>query len=236
MKANVLVIEDEREIADLIGLYLQQEGITFTVCETAEDGLSVYNKGGIDLIVLDINLPGMDGFEFLETLRKGSSVPVIIVSARKADEDLILALGIGADEYVEKPFSPKVLAARIRAVLRRCKQSQAHGKEVLRFGAFVMDPAGRTLEKHGVPIVLPSRQFDVLLYLVKNAGLFKTATEIYDAVWGSKYGDIATVAVHIQRLRKNIEEDPNNPKLIINTYGAGYKFNADVDVDTKEAI
>jgi DNA-binding response OmpR family regulator len=222
VKAKVLIIEDEREVAELIGLYLKQEGISYEICGSAEEGLEVFDAEDIDLVVLDINLPGMDGFEFLDTIRKKSDIPVIIVSARKADEDLILALGIGADEYVEKPFSPKVLVARLRAVLRRYSSSEKQEGRSVRFGAFKIDMDSRILTKDGVPISLPPKEFEVLLFLLRNAGSVKTNQEIYQEVWGGGYGDLATVPVHIQRLRRKIEENPEKPAFIINLYGSGY--------------
>lgn len=222
MKATVLIIEDEQEVAELIGLYLKQEGISYLICGSAEEGLEVFQRGDIDLIVLDINLPGMDGFEFLDEIRKKSNIPVIIVSARKADEDLVLALGIGADEYVEKPFSPKVLVARIRAVLRRYAAGEKQESRIVRFGSCTLDMDARMLTKNGRPISLPPKEFEVLLFLLRNAGTIKTTQEIYQEVWGGGYGDLATVPVHIQRLRKKVEENPERPALIINLYGSGY--------------
>ena len=123
MKGRVVIIEDELELGELIQLYLDKEGIDGRLCASAEEGLETFRRDGADLIVLDINLPGMDGFEFLQVLRRESSVPVIIVSARQSDEDIVMGLGIGADEFVTKPFAPRVLAARIRAMLRRSRTS-----------------------------------------------------------------------------------------------------------------
>ena len=125
MQAKVLIIEDVREMAELVRLYLQKEGMEAAICETGETALEAFEKEKFDLVVLDINLPGIDGFEFLQRLRKTSAVPVMIVSARDTDEDMILGLGIGADEFVTKPFSPKVLVARVRAILRRATDLKA---------------------------------------------------------------------------------------------------------------
>ncbi len=153
MKARILVIEDVREMADLIGLYLGGDGMEVVSCPTGEEGLDQFRAGRFDLVVLDINLPGMDGFEFLQQLRRESAVPVVIVSARDADEDMVLGLGIGADEFVTKPFSPKVLVARIRALLRRATELRAGN--AVRFGEFVLEPDAYLLQarqREGAPL------------------------------------------------------------------------------------
>ncbi|HEB11783.1 MAG TPA: response regulator transcription factor [Spirochaetales bacterium] len=144
MRAEVLIIEDEREMAELIAMYLQKEGVAVKICESAEQGLAVVEEHTFDLVVLDINLPGIDGFEFLQILRKKSGMPVIVVSAREGDEDIILGLGIGADEFVTKPFPPKVLVARIRALLRRSRSDSSGSSEsgLRHFGPYSLDMEG----------------------------------------------------------------------------------------------
>ncbi len=227
MKARVLIVEDEREIGDLIGLYLRKEGLETLLVETAESALAELNRGDFDLIVLDISLPGMDGFEFLHELRRENDIPVLIVSARDEDEDLVLGLGIGADEFVTKPFSPKVLAARVRAHLRRARKDQRarSSMEILKFGPFTLDLPGHILEKEGERVPLAPMEFELLRLLTTNPGVSMTPEQIYSAVWGQEYGDITTVAVHIQRLRKHIELDPTRPQYIETIRGAGYRFN-----------
>ena len=231
MKASILVIEDEIEIAELIMLYLENEGFTVIHSDTAEKGLSILSEGNIDLVVLDINLPGMDGFEFLHILRKDHGVPVVIVSARQDDADMILGLGIGADDYVTKPFSPKVLAARVRANLRRYKQFDDSGRDeksgardLIRFADFALDSEAYLLKKGDERISISPREFEVLLFLLKNAGIPKTPEEIYKAVWGNSFGDLATVAVHIQRLRRKIEKEASSPEIIETVHSLGYKI------------
>jgi DNA-binding response OmpR family regulator len=194
-----------------------------TLCATAECGMERLADITFDLVVLDINLPGMDGFEFLQQIRKDNSLPVIIVSARRADEDLILGLGIGADEFITKPFSPRVLAARVRALLRRV--SLTPKIKTICFADFFMDPDAYLLMKNQKRIPLTSKEFELLRFLILKAGKVFSASQLYTDVWGKKYGDLATVAIHIQRLRKKIEKDPANPELILNVYGAGYYFN-----------
>ena len=227
MKAKILIIEDVKEMGELIGLYLGKEGAETVLCETAEDGLVAFKSGGFDLIVLDINLPGMDGFEFLQHIRKQSTVPVLIVSARDTDEDMILGLGIGADEFVTKPFSPKVLAARVRAVLRRVSDTRPAGQNTVRFADFTLDLDGRLLKKDKDRIALSSKEFEVLSFLALHPGKAMSPDTIYAEVWKNQYGDITAVGVYIQRLRKKLENDPGNPCLIETVHGMGYRFNAE---------
>jgi two-component system response regulator RegX3 len=225
MKAKVLVVEDEREIGELIGEYLAREGIEATLAETGEDGLKALEGSAFDLIVLDINLPGIDGFQFLERVRKSRDLPVVILSARSSDEDMILGLGVGADDFVTKPFSPKVLTARVRANLRRYFDSKGARKGVIRFGPYSVDLEGSILVKEGGRVSIPPKEFELLCYLARNPGSAMSPERIYREVWGNRYGDITTVAIHIQRLRRRIEDDPAHPFYIETVHGFGYRFN-----------
>lgn len=227
MQARILVIEDVREMGELIKLYLEKEGAQTVLCETAELGLEAFKDGSFDLVVLDINLPGMDGFEFLQRLRKTSSIPVMIVSARDTDEDMILGLGIGADEFVTKPFSPRVLTARVRAILRRVSDVRAVSPNCIRFGEYVLDLDGYLLKRGKEKIPLSTKEFEVLSYLASRPGKALSPETIYTEVWKNQYGDMTAVGVYIQRLRKKIEADPANPTLIETVHGMGYRFNAE---------
>ena len=224
MRAHILIIEDEKDMSELISMYLKKEGVDCSICETGECGLETFKKHSFDLVVLDINLPGMDGFEFLTSIRKKSSVPFIIVSAREADEDVIMGLGIGADEFVTKPFPPKVLVARIRAMLRRSR-TETEKTSIIRFGPYSLDMEGCLLCKDRIRIPVTSKEFEVTKYLVTNAGKALTPEMIYQDVWGNLYGDLTAVAVYVQRIRKKIEEDPSNPYYIQTIHGKGYRFN-----------
>ncbi|HET6485891.1 MAG TPA: response regulator transcription factor [Spirochaetia bacterium] len=226
MQASILIIEDVREMADLIRLYLVKEGMACSIAESAEAGLSAFAADRFDLVILDINLPGIDGFEFLQRIRKTSSVPVMIVSARDTDEDMILGLGIGADEFVTKPFSPKVLVARVRAMLRRASDLKSSPNAV-KFGDFLLDIDGYLLKRGGEKIPLSTKEFEVLTFLVTHPGRAMTPDTIYSEVWRNQYGDITAVAVYIQRLRKKIETDPSSPMFIETVHGMGYRFNAE---------
>jgi len=225
MNGRVLIIEDELELGELVQLYLSKDGIDSDIASTAEAGFLYMSNTSYDLITLDINLPGMDGFEFLQKLRQSSDIPVLILSAREGDEDIVLGLGLGADEFVNKPFSPKVLVARIRAILRRVRSDLDHSasKNII-FDSFNLSPEGYHLEKNGKRIILSTKEFEVLRFLVQNPGAAFSPDNIYQAVWGQEYGDISTVAVYIQRIRKKIEKDPSNPDYILTIHGRGYIF------------
>ncbi len=225
MQARIMIIEDEHELASLVQMYLERDGIESDIAESAEAGLYLCLREQYDLVVLDINLPGMDGFEFLETLRKSSTVPVMIVSAREADEDVVMGLGMGADEFVSKPFAPKVLVARIRALLRRSRTTvQAN---TVHFGPYSMDLEGYVLHSGERRVPLASKEFEVLRYLIQQGGRARNPEDIYANVWGDSYGDITTVAVYVQRLRAKIEENPKEPVYIQTIHGKGYRFNSE---------
>ncbi len=226
MKARILVIEDVKEMSDLIRLYLEKEGMETAAFESGEEGLAAFAAGSYDLVVLDINLPGIDGFEFLQRLRKTSAVPVMIVSARDTDEDMILGLGIGADEFVTKPFSPRVLIARVRAMLRRQSDLRA-GENSVRFGEYSLDLDGYLLKRGAEKIPLSTREFEVLAFLATHPGKAMNPETIYAEVWKNRYGDVTAVGVYIQRLRRKLEVDPSNPVYIETVHGMGYRFNAE---------
>ncbi len=226
VKATILIIEDDPDIANLIVTYLKRDGVHARICGTGEDGLKAIGEAAWDVIVLDLNLPGIDGFQVLQELRKTSQTPVIIVSARQDDSDIVLGLGIGADDFVVKPFSPKVLVARIRARIRRSREDGPSGS-VYRFGPYYLEPESYLLRRDVERVALAPREFDLLVYLVKNAGAPKSPETIYDEVWGNAYGEVATVAVHIQRLRRKLEDNPSKPEFIVTVHGYGYAFAAD---------
>ena len=224
MKADVLIIEDEQELAELMQLYLKNEGIHAFLADSAEKGQEYLAVHSVDLIILDLNLPGRDGFEFLQQFRKNSSVPVIIVSARESDEDIIMGLGAGADEFVTKPFAPKVLAARVRAFLRRSMVFSGEERKEYRFGDFKLNYHGYNLKKKEELVPLSAREFEILRLLVEHAGTAFTLQEIYDRIWAQEYGDISAVSVYVQRIRKKIEADYHNPEYIKTIHGKGYLF------------
>ena len=224
----IYVIEDEESISKLIKLYLTKEQMEAKTFANAEDTLKELKDGGKpNLIILDLNLPGMSGFDFLEELQKiyNKELPsVMILSARDTDEDIIKGLGFGADEFVTKPFSPGVLMARVKANLRRQSFFLEKMESYIEFGPYTLLLGSCVLKKNGQKISLSSKEYEVLEFLVKNAGQVISPEKIYQNVWKVEYGDITAVAVYIQRLRKKIEDNPSDCKYIKTEFGNGYIF------------
>lgn len=243
MTGRVLIVEDEPELAELMQGYLRKEGLQARWVDHAEDALRAVRRESYDVIVLDINLPGMDGFEFLQEFRRDFRrdflTPVMIVSAREADEDIVMGLGIGADEFITKPFSPRVFAARVRSHVRRQRMTReasdernssrtegdAAERETYRFAAFELDAAGYLLRRDGQPVQISPREFELLRFLVRHAGEVYSTDELYERVWEQEYGDTSAIPVYIQRIRKKIEQDYRRPELIVTIHGKGYRFN-----------
>ena len=222
---TVFVIEDVEEMSSLMSMYLTKSDINTQVFATAEDALKALETSQLpDLILLDLNLPGMSGFDFLKTFRKtyDKAIPVVIVSARDADEDVIQGLGIGADEFVTKPFSPRVLVARVEANLRRQAFTTAKAEETIEFGEYTLLLNSCILKKGTVKIPLSTKEYEVLEYMLKNANETLSPEQIYNNVLKVAYGDLTAVAVYIQRLRKKIEKDPLNPDFLQTVYRKGY--------------
>lgn len=226
MKQKILIIEDVPEMANLVSMYLKKADMETEIAGTAEIGLASLKKQLPDLIILDLNLPGMSGFDFLTRLRAEytTAIPVIIVSARDADEDIIKGLDIGADEFVTKPFSPRVLVARVESKLRRQAETTAAAEATYTFGPFTMLLNSCVLKKGAEKIPLSTKEYEVLAYLTRNEGKIISPDVIYNDVWKTTFGDTTAVAVYIQRLRKKIEEEPANPQFIKTVFGKGYSF------------
>ena len=226
-RPRIFIIEDVPEMASLISIYIEKADMQAFSYSTAEAALSeMKTTGEPDCLILDLNLPGMSGFDFLTRIRRDfrPTVPVVIVSARDADEDVIKGLGIGADEFVTKPFSPRVLVARIQAHLRRMTVSSAAAEESVRFGDYVLLLDSNVLKNGGRKIQLSVKEYAVLEFLIQNAGTSLSPEKIYTKVWKTQFGDMTAVAVYIQRLRKKIEKDPSNPMFIKTDFGNGYFF------------
>jgi two-component system response regulator RegX3 len=223
--ATVLIVEDDREIAELVAAYLGRDGLNAVIVGSAEEAILACADRLPDLLLLDLGLPGADGLEFLRHFRGRSTAPVIIVSARESDEDKVLGLGLGADDFVSKPFSPKVLAARVKAQLRRAAYgAPASGGAWIAFGPYVLDFEGKLLERGGERVPLSRREFELLAFLASNEGKTYGPEALYKAVWGLEHGDLSTVAVHVQRVRRKIEEEGAPPRWLVTVPGAGYRF------------
>jgi len=222
---RVLVVEDEESFSDALSYMLRREGYEVEVAATGPDALTVFERAGADLVLLDMMLPGLSGTEVCRTLRTRSNVPIIIVTARDAEVDKVVGLELGADDYVTKPFSSRELVARIRAVLRRGAEPEELMTGTVEAGPVRMDVDRHVVSVDGVHIAMPLKEFDLLELLLRNAGRVLTRGQLIDRVWGADYvGDTKTLDVHVKRLRSKIEPDPANPKYLVTVRGLGYKF------------
>ena len=223
---RILVVEDESSFAEPLTYMLAKEGYDVGVATTGTAGLELFDRTGADLVLLDLMLPGMSGTDVCRALRSRSNVPVIMLTARDSEVDKVVGLEIGADDYVTKPYSPRELVARIRAVLRR--QVDAVGDlapPTLAAGPVRMDVDRHVVTVNSAQVPLPLKEFDLLELLLRNAGRVLTRGQLIDRVWGADYvGDTKTLDVHVKRLRAKIEPDPAHPVHIVTVRGLGYKF------------
>lgn len=227
---TILIAEDDRTLADTLVYNLRGEGYDARIARTGLQAVSMTRIEEPDLLLLDVMLPEMDGFDVCRVIRASSRVPIIMITARDAEVDRVLGLELGADDYVVKPFSLRELLARIRATLRRVELSSEgrSQEELLQIDGLVLDPRARTAERDGKSVHLLPREFDLLLYLVRNRGLVLSRSQILEKVWGPDYlGDVRTVDVHVRRLRTKIEENADEPVYVRTIYGVGYCFKAD---------
>ncbi|MFI1107602.1 response regulator [Streptomyces physcomitrii] len=225
---HVLVVDDDPTVAEVVAGYLERAG--FGVDRVA-DGPAALARAAVrrpDLVVLDLMLPGMDGLEVCRRLRAEGPVPVIMLTARGDEEDRILGLEVGADDYVTKPFSPRELVLRVTSVLRRSRAAAAREPvpETLRAGALRAEPAAHRAAKNGTELALTVREFDLLVFFLRHPGRAFGREELMREVWGWDFGDLSTVTVHIRRLRAKIEDDPARPRLIQTVWGVGYRLEA----------
>ncbi|MFZ4615843.1 MAG: response regulator transcription factor [Rectinemataceae bacterium] len=229
MGERVLVIEDDRSIAELIRDYLEINGMQAELAADGAQGLEIALSTEPDLIVLDLMLPGLDGFEVCRQLRARSQKPILILSARWEDIDKIRGLGLGADDYVEKPFSPGELMARIKAHIARYRRltggSAAELKDLVRMRDLEVATESRMVRVRGVEALLAGKEFDILLLLLRSPGKVFSKEEIFSRVWGEdRYGDLSTVTVHVRRIREKIEVNPSEPEYIETVWGVGYRL------------
>jgi two-component system response regulator VicR len=230
MSKTILVVDDDPTIRDVLERYLQREG--FAVL-TAADGHTALQKAGSekpDLVVLDLMLPHVDGWEICRHLRAESTVPVLMLTARGEEYERILGLGLGADDYVTKPFGPGEVVARIQAIFRRIEMARSPtplSAETIHIGEIVVDPSVHQVTVRGQPVTLTAKEFDLLHYLASHPRQVFSREQLLDQVWGYTYaGETSTVTVHVRHLREKIETDPANPRLIETVWGVGYRFNA----------
>ncbi len=219
---TIVVIEDDRNISDLVALYLRREGFRVLQAEDAEKGLAYVDRDRPKLVVVDIGLPGeLDGLDVCRRLRSTGDVPVVMLTARDDEVDRVIGLELGADDYVTKPFSPRELVARVRAILRRAGAPKGAEPSVLEVGAIVIDTGRREVRRGEAVVALTSREFDLLAYLALNRGLALSRRQLLDGVWGEGwYGDERTVDVHVRQLRKKL----GDALPLTTVWGVGYRL------------
>jgi len=225
---NILVVDDEREIGELIRDYLKREGYGVYLAFDGEEALKIYKEKRPTMAIIDIMLPKIDGLELCRKIRNESDIPILMLSAKKSDVDKILGLGLGADDYVTKPFSPGELIARVKAQIRRYTLLSGKEKKLLKYGDLEIDNNGYNVFLSGKKIDLPAKEFELLLYLALNPQQVFSKEQLFQQVWGYGYGDVNTVTVHIRKIREKIEIDPSQPKYIKTVWGVGYKFEGDL--------
>jgi DNA-binding response OmpR family regulator len=225
MQGKILLVEDEKTLAKALKFSLEKEGFAVAVACDGEEATSALAADPPDLVVLDLMLPKLDGFEVCRRLRRGSDVPIIMLTARNEDIDKILGLELGADDYMTKPFNMRELLARIKAILRRTGQLDGGGRKMIRMGSLHMDLIRHrvTVEDREVP--LTAREYALLSFLASNPGRVYSREQLLEQVWDYDYcGDARTVDVHIRHLREKIEERPAEPRYLLTVWGSGYKF------------
>lgn len=225
---KIIIIEDDVAIAEIERDYLELDGFAVEIAADGNVGLERGLSGEHSLILLDLMLPGMDGFAICRALREQIDVPILMVTARQEDIDKIRGLGLGADDYIEKPFSPSVLVARVKAHLaryRRLTGSERTSGEI-QIGGIRLNEETHRVYVDGREVELTNKEYELLLFFMLNVDVVFSREQLYERIWGwDAMGDSATVAVHINRLRKKIEQDPANPRYIVSVWGAGYRFN-----------
>ena len=230
---SVLIVEDEESLAEPLAFLLKKEGFEVFLAGDGPTALEVFAAEKVDIVLLDLMLPGMSGTEVCRQLRQTSAVPVIMVTARDSEIDKVVGLELGADDYVTKPYFARELIARIRAVLRRGGENVPQGEDiaddgmVLRENRVTMDVERHIVTVDGSKVPMPLKEFDLLEYLMRNSGRVLTRGQLIDRVWGADYvGDTKTLDVHIKRLRSKIERNPSRPEILVTVRGLGYKFEA----------
>ena len=227
MNETILVVDDEREIADLLEIYLKNDGYTVHTCATGAEALRCVGSEHIDLALLDVMLPDIDGFSLCRKIRESRFFPILMLTARVADSDKILGLTIGADDYITKPFNPVELLARVRSQLRRYLQlggGQVQASTLI-IGGICLDDNAKTVTVDGDPVALTPKEYDILRFLMRNAGTVFSPNEIYRRVWEDVPLNAAgAIAVHIRHLREKLEINPSEPRYIKVVWGKGYKM------------
>lgn len=225
---RVLIVEDEPDLADPLAYLLRREGYEVEIAEDGALALAAFRERGADILLLDLMLPGMPGTEVCRQLRLTSQVPIIMLTAKDSEVDIVVGLELGADDYVTKPYSTRELLARMRAVLRRrAPEDSDIDERILTGGRVTLDIDRHTVSVDGAEINMPLKEFELLEVLMRNAGRVLTRGQLIDRVWGTDYfGDTKTLDVHIKRIRSRIEQSPSEPTMLVTVRGLGYRFEA----------
>lgn len=219
-----MIVEDEKELAQLTKDYLTKDGLKVSILTDGKEALDYLMLNSVDLLILDIMLPGIDGFTICEEVRKKSNIPIMIISAKCREEDKILGLELGADDYIQKPYAVKELVARVRAQLRRSYELDKT-KDKIVDGRLVIDTLARTVSINNKHINLSVKEYELLKLLVKNKGRAMSKSTLFDLVWGTdSFSEFSTLTVHINKLREKIEKLPREPKCIVTIWGVGYRY------------
>lgn len=223
---QIVIVEDEPDINEVVSLYLKRAGYSVVSFRDGLSALKALTRQTPDLVILDVMLPGMDGFTLTRNLRDRFDVPIILLTSRREEADRIAGLELGADDYVVKPFSPQEVVSRVRAVLRRTRPApQAIEEHSLDFGELKINPQTRLVTLNAQEIILTAKEFDLLYHLAQHPRQVFTRDQLLESIWGmSDYIDPGTVTVHIRRLREKIERDPATPTRLVTVWGVGYKF------------
>jgi len=226
---RILLVEDEIALSEPLAFLLGREGFEVTVAETGPEAMELFASSNPDLVLLDLMLPGIPGTEVCRQIRVISQVPIIMLTAKDSEVDVVVGLELGADDYVTKPYSTRELLARVRAVMRRRVEEGVplSSDDILASGHISLDVDRHTLQVHGKLTPMPLKEFELLEYLMRNEGRVLTRGQLIDRVWGSDYfGDTKTLDVHIKRIRSRIETDPKEPVMLMTVRGLGYRFDA----------
>lgn len=228
MQDHILLVEDDQSICEMVEKYLTKEGFSITTATDGEKAIAEFSKDTFDLILLDLMLPNLDGLETMKIIREKSSIPIVIMSAKDQDIDKALGLGLGADDYISKPFSMIELLARVKAAIRRATKYSSHQEKtenIIHIGDLTIDITNFSVTKKKEPIKLTSKEFEILKLFVTNRNRVFTKEQIYHFVWNEEYyGDENIINVHMRRLREKIENDPSKPQYIKTLWGIGYKL------------
>jgi two-component system response regulator RegX3 len=222
---RILIVEDEQSLSEPLAFLLGREGYETTIAADGPSAISEFDRTSPDLVLLDLMLPGIPGTEVCREIRTRSQVPIIMLTAKDSEVDVVVGLELGADDYVTKPYSTRELLARIRAVMRRRVETDDDGVAILEAGDVRMDVERHTVAVRGRETAMPLKEFELLELLLRNSGRVLTRGQLIDRVWGADYfGDTKTLDVHIKRIRSKIEETPSEPTMLVTVRGLGYRF------------